>query len=173
MIVSKLWLVDSADLTVYFDADTRRYTKDWFEKNGLTLEIFKARFHQSPSLGFVCDGQQFGGIIIDKGELHLAILPEFQGRWSILIPEILDWIFFHHDPIFCRAEHDNDLCLQFAKRMGWKLVDKDEHYYFFAGKAEWIPANLQRRRRKHQHEKLKVRSSNSLNEDCKGQAVHT
>lgn len=169
--MNRLCLADSADLAVYFDADTRRYSQDWFEKNGLTLERFVTRFHQSPSLGFVFDGRQFGGLIIDNGELHLAILPEFQGRWSLLIPDILDWIFSHHDPIFCRAEHDNELCLQFARRMGWKLVDKDEHYYFFAGKAEWIPANLQRRCRKNQRDKQRTISDSRLIEKSTGKAA--
>ncbi|MGZ3240562.1 MAG: hypothetical protein ACXWIN_11540 [Burkholderiaceae bacterium] len=137
-------ITDKADLTIYYDADSRLYSAEWLAAIGVTVDKFIAKYGDCPSIGFEDNGVAFGGVILDGSDMHIAVLPEYQGKWWSLMSPMFDWIFSHHDPVYAKIHRVNRRSLRFFRRLGAELVTSDDHFYIYMITAKTIPAALQR-----------------------------
>lgn len=121
-----LKLAPKADLDVFYEADAARYADS--ERNELevvTLDAFVAFYRECPSIGFEADGHPIGGILFDGEEAHIAVLPEYHGRWATLLKPALEWLFGLADEIVVEIEIDNAVCMNFMKRNRWQCLGAD------------------------------------------------
>ncbi|WP_211474790.1 GNAT family N-acetyltransferase [Collimonas humicola] len=126
-----LRLSDKADLSVYYDADKLQFDAGWAERTGVSKAVFMAAFADHPSRGFEKDGVQFGGVIFDGKEVHVAVLPEFYGRWAILMKPALAWLFSLQEVINVRVDVGNARFHRFAQRCKWPAaMDGSEHVIY-------------------------------------------
>lgn len=124
-------LSDRADLGVYYDADKLQFDDDWANRTGVTKEVFMAAFAQHPSRGFAKDGVQFGGVIFDGSEVHLAVLPHYHGRWALLMKPALQWLFSLQAVIHVRVDASNRTLLRFLDRCKWPCVKDGEQHMIY------------------------------------------
>ncbi|MFZ6773927.1 GNAT family N-acetyltransferase [Undibacterium sp. SXout7W] len=143
-LMDTLRMTDKADLKVFYDADMRIYTPEWVEAHGISEEDFIAYYRDSPSIGFECGNVPFGGAILHGNDIHVAILPEFHGKWATLLPSALEWIFSQRDEVFGKAHRANRQSLRFIRRFGCKLIRSDEHFLIFSISRAEIPPALRR-----------------------------
>ncbi|MES2832515.1 MAG: GNAT family N-acetyltransferase [Pseudomonadota bacterium] len=121
--MSRLTTTDAVDLDIFYTADSFRYTGERKKLLDLvTKEVFIGFYKNCASRGFQFDGQPIGGIIFDGTEAHIAILPEYHGRWAILLKPALKWLFTLKPEIFVEIDIDNEKCLAFMDRNGWQRM---------------------------------------------------
>ncbi|MDA8457429.1 GNAT family N-acetyltransferase [Acidovorax sp. GBBC 3334] len=113
-----LRLTDRVDLGVFYDADALRYGAQGYA-DAVTRERFAGFYADCPSIGFEADGRAIGGILFDGEEAHIAVLPNYHGRWAILLKPALQWLFTLQPEITVAVERDNARCLRFLDRHGW------------------------------------------------------
>jgi len=119
----RLSLAPAVDLRVFYQADAARYAAAKPHVLArVTEEAFVAYFRGCPSLGFECDGRPIGGVIFDGKEAHIAVLPEHRGRWAWLLRPAIDWLFSLEPQILVEIERDNQACVAFMDRNGWRRV---------------------------------------------------
>ena len=143
--MKRLHLTDTADLAVIYDADKRRYSAEWLKNSGTTLENFIRFYQDCPSVGFADAGKIFGGAILHGEQMHLAILPDYEGRWGCLIPAFLSWLYALKDPVWGHVEAGNIKCMAFLKRLGWRQLASDSHTVSFIGGSAVTPDYLRKR----------------------------
>jgi hypothetical protein len=119
----RLALADHADLGVFYEADALRYrgTGEHILKI-VTKEVFIRLYQGCASIGFEFDGQPIGGIIYDGKRAHIAVLPEYYGRWALLLRPALQWLFEIKREILVEVEVENSACIEFMKRNGWPAL---------------------------------------------------
>jgi len=123
----RLSLAPAADLRVFYQADAARYAMAKPHVLArVTEEAFVSHFLGCPSLGFECDGRPIGGVIFDGKEAHIAVLPEYRGRWAWLLKPAIDWLFSLKPRILVEIEGDNKACIAFMDRNGWRRVSESE-----------------------------------------------
>lgn len=126
--MKRLSLAARADLNVYYEAEMARYRT--LGEHGqkmlqiVTLERFIDFFNACPSIGFEYDGKPIGGMIFDGEEAHVAVLPDYHGRWALLWEPALDWVFSIKQEIHVKVEAFNDTCIAFMERNGWPAIDR-------------------------------------------------
>lgn len=130
--MDSLTMTGKADLKVFYDADRRLYNPAWLAAHGVTEETFIARYRDCPSVGFEQGGIPFGGIILDGNDAHIAVLPEFHGKWATLLRPALAWLFSQRSEVRAQVHRPNRQALRFLRRMGGKLVGSDDHFYYFS-----------------------------------------
>jgi GNAT superfamily N-acetyltransferase len=118
-----LRLTSSVDLDVYYDADSRRFNGRVLEV--VTREAFREVFAECPSVGFECDGVPIGGVIFDGDVPHIAVLPEWHGRWGPLLRPMLRWLYGLKPDIRVHVDYDNAKIRRFVQHCGWPIVDAD------------------------------------------------
>jgi GNAT superfamily N-acetyltransferase len=124
---ARLRLAPQADLDVFYAADAARYAvSDRAELDVVTREVFIEFYRNCPSIGFEADGRPIGGIIFDGEEAHIAVLPQYHGRWAALLKPALEWLFSLRDEIVVEIERDNTVCMDFMKRNRWQCLDADD-----------------------------------------------
>lgn len=126
-----LRLIDKADLNIYYDADMLQFDAGWPSRMGVTREVFVKALKECPSIGFEMDGVQFGGVIFDGKEAHLAVLPEYQGKWGLLIGPALGWLLSIQDIIDVCVDRSNEKCVRFCGRNQWTRISEDVHSITF------------------------------------------
>lgn len=129
--MSSMKIVDKADLGVYYDADICFMNKAWLQKVGLTKDIFIEMYRTNPSIGFEADGKQFGGAMMIDNSVHVAVLPEYQRRWSSLLRGLAAWIFSVQDPLIAKIPVANKVSVEFVRRQGWRCIAEDAAYITF------------------------------------------
>lgn len=127
-----LKMTDKADLKVFFDADRRMYNAAWMAAHGIAEEGFIARNCDCPSLGFEHAGIPFGGIILHGNDAHIAIPPEFHGKWGMLLRPALAWLFSQRSEVFAKVHRPNRQSLRFLRRLGATLVGADDKFLIFS-----------------------------------------
>src|SRR5205814_9345868 len=85
-----LKLSSHVDLDVYYDADSARFDRRVLQV--VTREAFRKTFEPCPSVGFESDGVPIGGVIFDGDVPHIAVLPQWHGRWGPLLRPMLGWL---------------------------------------------------------------------------------
>ncbi|WP_446902551.1 GNAT family N-acetyltransferase [Burkholderia sp. YIM B11467] len=121
--MNRFRLADRADLAVFYEADASYFHAGRADiLQVVSLEVFIAHYSGCPSIGFVCDGRAIGGMILDRGHAHLAVLPAYHGRWAILWKPALEWLFRMTPEALGVVEADNRVCVEFMKRNGWTGV---------------------------------------------------
>lgn len=122
--MTKYTLKEPADLSVYYAADMIRYTPDYLKSIGVTKEAFLEYYGVCPSVGFFADEKQIGGVIYDPrlNEVHIAILPEYYGRWGRLFAQAIGWIFTGRDMVFGCVDHTNLSAIHFMERNRFEPV---------------------------------------------------
>jgi hypothetical protein len=119
-----LRITPQADLGVFFDADNDRYLQRHPGRAAplLEKEAFISHYAGCPSIGFECDGQPIGGVIFDGQQAHIAVLPDYHGRWGLLLKPACDWLFGLRREVFVRVESDNVKSRRMMDRCGWQRV---------------------------------------------------
>lgn len=119
----RLRLADHADLAVYYEADAVQLAlTDKDMRQVFTSEMFVDYYRNCPSIGFMYDEKPIGGIIVDRGYAHIAVLPEYHGRWAWLWEPALEWLFSIQPELLGVVDAENLACLAFMKRNGWSAV---------------------------------------------------
>jgi hypothetical protein len=131
--MQSLNLTEPADFGVLYDAVRGRLQDDEWQKatrGVVTREVFIAHCiaHNVPSVGFELDGKPIGGIIFDGNAAHIEVLPEYHGRWGLLWPSALKWVFSLKDPMLVAIDRDNEKCHRFMARNNWPRVKEDEKF---------------------------------------------
>lgn len=124
--MAELRLTDKADLGLMYDIERQRY--DSAVTAVATRERALAHYAGCPSVGYEIDGVAAGGAVFDGRELHLAVLPQFHGRWAWLLKPTLEWLFALCDPVPVRIERHNLRCLRFMDCGGWQRIGEDAEY---------------------------------------------
>ncbi|MFS2008019.1 GNAT family N-acetyltransferase [Duganella sp. CT11-25] len=124
--MADLRLTDQADLGLMYDIERQRYDSALIA--AVTREHAVAHYSGCPSVGYEIDGVAAGGAVFDGHELHLAVLPQFHGRWAWLLKPTLDWLFALRDPVPVRIERDNPRCIRFMDCGGWQRIAEDQQY---------------------------------------------
>jgi GNAT superfamily N-acetyltransferase len=144
----RLTLTPCADLDVFYAADRLRYVDHHPEVLALvTLEVFTRIYEGCPSIGFACDGHAIGGIIFDGQSAHIAVLPQYHGRWAQLFRRALDWLFSLKRQILVEVEADNRKCIAFMARNGWQPVHQQAGSITYLLTPEGGPGSTMIRRR--------------------------
>jgi hypothetical protein len=145
--MDSLRMTGKADLKVFYDADIRMYDPAWLAAHGTTEAAFIARYCDCPSVGFEQGGIPFGGVILDGNDAHIAILPEFHGKWATLLQPALAWLFSQRSEVRGKVHRLNRHALRFNRRLGGKLVGSDDNFYFFSLTPEGVASVLRPSRR--------------------------
>jgi GNAT superfamily N-acetyltransferase len=119
-----LRLTARVDLDVYYDADSARH--DSRVLGLVTRDAFRAFFAHCPSVGFEYDGAPIGGVIFDGEAPHIAVLPEWQGRWGPLLRPMLRWLFGLKPEMIISVDDDNPQVKRFVEHCGWPAVGHTE-----------------------------------------------
>jgi hypothetical protein len=144
-IMETLRITGKADLKVFYDADSRLYNPAWLAARGLDEEGFIARYRDCPSIGFEQGGVPFGGIVLDGDDVHIAILPEFHGKWGTLLRQIFAWLFAQRSEVRCKVHRPNRQSLRFVRGLGAAQIACDDNFIIFKMSPEVIlPAFLPR-----------------------------
>lgn len=140
--MDSLRMTDKADLKVFYDADRRIYDSAWLAAHGLTEEKFIARYRDCPSVGFEKGGIPFGGMILHGNDAHIAVLPEFHGKFATLLRPALAWLFSQQSEVYAKVHRPNRQSLRFLRRIGGKLVGSDDNFFIFIISNAWLPPAL-------------------------------
>jgi hypothetical protein len=133
----ELALTEPADLAVFYAADCERYRHARPEVlERITPEAFAAFYGRCPSLGFTCAGRPIGGVIFDGEQAHIAVLPEFKGRWALLLKPATEWLFRHRTEVPVEVETDNTACLRMLDRHGWQRIRETESHVTYLLKPQ-------------------------------------
>ncbi|NHZ91137.1 GNAT family N-acetyltransferase [Massilia sp. CCM 8733] len=143
--MAELRLTDCADVGLMYDIEQSRYPSA--QTAVATRERTVTHYLGCPSVGYEIDGVAAGGAVFDGRELHLAVLPQFHGRWAWLLKPTLDWLFALCDPVRVRIEQDNARCIRFMDSGGWERVDEDRQYITYLLSS--TTPHVFRRRRAH------------------------
>jgi hypothetical protein len=121
----RLRLTEPADLAVIHAADAARYAgRPQHPAAAVTVERFAAYFRGCRSIGFTFDGRPIGGMLLDGRQAHMAVLPEYHGRWALLWRPALQWLFAQVPEAIGAVEADNQTCIAFMDRNGWPRVEE-------------------------------------------------
>lgn len=115
-------ITEKVDLEVYYQVESARYDPATLDKMGVNKEIFIAYYESCHSVGLMADGKPIGGILLDGDQFHLAVLPEYHGRWRHMFPEMLQRCFSLRDRFFANVDIDNEKCIRFMDSMQWPRV---------------------------------------------------
>lgn len=124
--MARMRLTDKADLGVMFDAEKICWDPELLKKHNVTRERCISTLSHCPSVGFECDGKPIGGILFDGQRAHIAVLPEYYGRWAVLFRPALEWLFSIKEPILVDIQADNERCLRFMDRNQWRRVKETD-----------------------------------------------
>jgi hypothetical protein len=126
-----LKLTEQADFGALYDAVQRRLQPDeWQEatRGVVTREVFIAHCIEQkvPSVGFELDGKPIGGVMFCGNAAHIEVLPEYHGRWGLLWPSVIKWVFSLKDPILVDIDRGNEKCHRFMARNNWRRLKEDD-----------------------------------------------
>jgi GNAT superfamily N-acetyltransferase len=124
-------LVEKANLALCYDIDSARYSAAEVARMGVSKALFCELFQDVPTLGFAYDDRPIGGCTLYQGGFHIAVLPEFHGRWSVLWPATLEWLFALQDPVEVKPEKFNPRAIAFFRRHGFPQVREDDGHVYF------------------------------------------
>lgn len=121
-------LTEKADLDVMFEAEAANYKDNpkFLQHYDDLKKQFIEYYANCPSRGFEIDGKQVGGTIYDGKQVHVAVLPEYYGRWGLLLKPGLDWVFSIKDPMLVEVDVNNEKCLRFLDRNKWRRVKETD-----------------------------------------------
>jgi len=127
-----LKMTHRADLAVFYEADAVRYRDDPRRSTQvITQEVFCAFYADCPSVGFEMDGVPIGGVVFDGEQAHIAVLPQYHGRWALLLKPAVEWLFSLKREVIVEVERDNALCLRFMERNGWQQMRTTDEAVFY------------------------------------------
>ncbi|CDG82310.1 GNAT family N-acetyltransferase [Janthinobacterium agaricidamnosum] len=129
--MSRFRITEKADLELMYEAERLRYGPQHFAALGVSMEQVLAYYADCPSLGYEIDGAPAGGALFDGKEIHIAVLPQYYGRWAWLFKPTLEWLFQMEETILSRIERFNTRSLRFMDAGKWPRVHEDEHYVTF------------------------------------------
>lgn len=100
------------------------------------IEAWLAHYSLETELWPITDseGRMFGGILFKNHMVHIAVRPEYHGRW--VSPKLLRaYRAWTHDcDIFATPHQDNRRAIEFAKRLGFQ--ESGSHGEFIILKKE-------------------------------------
>jgi len=131
-------LTDRADFGVMYDAEIQMYDPEWVRSLNISREMFIAHYANSPSVGFEIDGKMAGGFLLHERTAHLAILPEYHGRWALLWKPALVWLFSLQDPVFVDVAINNEKCIRFYDRCNFKRTIVTDSTIGFEFSAKYV-----------------------------------
>lgn len=128
--MKNLQLIEPGDLGAIYDAVRSRLPEEWEKPpcNAVTREMFIAHCNNQKysSLGFSFAGKPIGGMLFDGSVVHIEVLPEYHGRWGMLWPHALAWVFRQKDSFLIAIDADNEKCLRFLDRNHFPRVAADD-----------------------------------------------
>jgi hypothetical protein len=139
-----LRLTDQADFGLLYDSCERRLEKDEWQKcthGVLTRDMYAAYCvaKKWPSIGFELNGKPIGGMLFDGKCVHLEVLPEYHGRWGLLWPSAIKWMFAQKDPMLIQIERANEKVHRFMRRNNWPVVEADEKSLTYEVSSRTLP----------------------------------
>ncbi|WP_205962509.1 GNAT family N-acetyltransferase [Paraburkholderia phosphatilytica] len=121
--MKRLRITDQLDLGVYYDADASYYEASGIHAQTVfTKEKFIAHYRNCRSIGFAYDDTPIGGVIYYRGYVHIAVLPDYHGRWAWLWEAALEWLFSFEQAALALVDAGNRPCLELMRRNGWSPV---------------------------------------------------
>src|SRR5258706_2756448 len=117
-----LRLTERVDLEVYYEADRLRFDDQVLAV--VTREAFRELYAHCPSVGFERDGVHIGGVIFDGEAPHIAVLPQWQGRWGPLLKPMLRWLYSLKREIVIEVEDSNAPLRRFVEHCGWPAIGR-------------------------------------------------
>jgi hypothetical protein len=87
-----------------------------------SFATFLAAYKDAPALGFEVDGQCVGGILVHRQEVHIGLLPQYHGVWSLLWPDCARWMYSISDPVYAMIMPSNKRILALVRHIGGKFV---------------------------------------------------
>lgn len=136
--MANLRLTEKADLGVLYDAEIQNYDPDWFRSLNFTKEMFLAHYANVHSVGFEIDGKMVGGMLLHERKAHMAVLPEYHGRWSLLWMPALAWLFSLQDPVFVDVAINNEKCIRLLERSNFKRTNVMANAVSFELSAKYV-----------------------------------
>lgn len=124
--MKNLYLLDRADLSIYFDADMTQYADDPVTRPNITRQQFIDYYENALSRGFARDGVEFGGVLFHDKQIHFAVLPEYQGKWAFLLEPVLKWLFTLQEVTDVTVERSNQKSVSLWDRAGILRLHEDE-----------------------------------------------
>jgi hypothetical protein len=143
-------LASKLDFGLFHDIEESRYGPEAQDRIGIDKRLFCKLFSLMPSVGFTYDNEPIGGGFLFRDEFHMAVLPQFHGRWAVLWPATLEWLFAHTDPVVAKLEKSNPVVIAFAQRNAFPMVREDDRYVYFEmtrQRADILTRHNARRRR--------------------------
>lgn len=140
-------LAEQADLGLMYDITHALYEPDEWQRitrGFLTREVFvqACADFKVPSLGFCRRGEPIGGVMYDGDSVHIAVLPEFHGRWATLWPRTLAWVLRLKDPMPVAVDVRNAKCLRFLERNNFRRIKTGETHITFELSSQAPPHRM-------------------------------
>ena len=129
--MAALSVVEPADCELLYDIDALRYDEQWMIEHKIERHQIVSVMQSYRSLGFLYDGKPIGGVMYDGKEAHMAVLPEYHGRWGFLLKPMMEWLFAIKEPMQASVEISNTHCVRFMDRNKWRRVASNDKYITF------------------------------------------
>lgn len=125
--MSRYRLIEQADIGAIYEAERLRYSPEAWARIGIDCDAMRRAFAGCPSIGIEIDGVPAGGAVLHRGELHMAVLPQYHGAWTWAWPDMLDWLLTWQDPVLARVEVGNETALRFVDAQYPRL--REDHQF--------------------------------------------
>jgi hypothetical protein len=87
-----------------------------------SLASYIAFYKDAPARGFEIDGRCVGGTFVYQQYVHIGLLPEVHGVWSLLWPEWCRWMFSISDPVYALMMPSNTRIVGLIRHIGGRFV---------------------------------------------------
>jgi hypothetical protein len=140
-----LQVLENLDYGALFDAIRQRMSEEEWGKttNGvpLTREMFVDYCRQQGYIGrgIECDGRQVGGVFFDGTSAHIEIEPEYHGRWALVLPTLLRWVFTLKDPIQVDIARHEPKINRFMARNNWPRIKETDDFITYEMSSKATP----------------------------------
>lgn len=121
------------DPKTYWLAERASHTeKAYLDAIGTTYEEFCNRLCAMRSIGFEDNGMPFGGAVIDNDNFfHVAVLPEYYGRWGRLFYKSLKWAFSQSNTLYALVNVDNQRVKGLVDKQQWPIIWSNERFQLY------------------------------------------
>jgi hypothetical protein len=88
----------------------------------ISFEAYVELLKNSPACGFELNGRCVGGTLVHQQTVHIGLLPEVHGVWTLLWPEWCRWMFSISDPVYAWMMPSNTRIVSLIRHIGGRFV---------------------------------------------------